>query len=462
MEQDRGLTRQASILSSVAYALPMVGVYFFVAPISILQGIYAKYFGVPLTTIAAIILAARLFDAVSDPLIGYISDQEQARTGGRKRMIAIGGAVFVVSAYFLYAPPEDVGALYFLVFFILFALGFTLIEIPHLAWGGALASDLKGRTRIFTFRHVAVYSGTFLFYVAPLMPFFDGTEITPETLKWSAVVMGSFLVPALIVALVSAPSGQSASATQAPRLSALWTAIVENRPLLLFLAVYFCAGLGLGMFYGLLFIFVDAYLGLGQYISFVYMVALGASLLATAGWYVAATRFGKKQSWAVGIGLSGSAAVATLFLNPGEGALIPLYVIVTVSQIGMASMVIAPSILADISDYGHWKFGANRSATYFSAYTLVTKGNAAFGAALGFAIAGLFGFDPTVSEHSDESVFGLRLVMSYAPTLIIAIGVAFAIFMPMNARRHAIVRRRLEAREHRRGATSSDQQEQRA
>ena len=437
----------------------MIGVYFFVAPISILQGIYAKYFGIPLTAIAAIILAARLFDAVSDPLIGYISDQEQARTGSRKRMIAVGGALFVVSAFFLYAPPQDVSAGYFLVFFILFALGFTLIEIPHLAWGGALASDLKGRTRIFTFRHVAVYFGTFLFYIVPLAPFFDGTEITPETLKWSAVAMGGFLAPALIIALVFAPAGESTDAAHAPRLGALWTAIVENRPLLMFLAVYFCAGLGLGMFYGLLFIFVDAYLGLGAHISFIYMVALAASLAATAGWYVAATRVGKKQAWAVGIGLSGSAAVATLFLTPGEEALLPLYVIVTVSQIGMASMVIAPSLLADISDYGRWKFGANRSATYFSAYTLVTKGNAAFGAAAGFAIAGLFGFDPTVSEHSDESVFGLRLVMSYVPTLIIAVGIVFAVFMPMNTRRHSIIRRRLAGRERRESQASAGAEE---
>ena len=67
----------------LAFSAPSVGMVFLTAPMSIVQGVYAKYFGVPLTTLAGILLLCRLFDAFSDPLMGYFSDRYRARTGTR-------------------------------------------------------------------------------------------------------------------------------------------------------------------------------------------------------------------------------------------------------------------------------------------------------------------------------------------------------------------------------------------
>ena len=431
---------------SAAYAAPAIGAYFLVTPIAVLQGVYAKYFGLSLTTIAIVILIARVFDAVTDPLIGYWSDRQKRRGGSRKVLIAIGGAGFVVCGYFLYAPPENVSAAYFLILFLAFFLMATLIEIPHLAWGGELASDLKSRSRIYTARHIAVYLGTLLFFAVPLLPVFDTTEVTPETLRWSAIGMGALMLPMLWFALTVVPDGSVGTHhNEKPQ----WRAVFANRPLLMFLAVYFFAGLGLGMWYGLLFIFVDSFLGLGAHVSAVYITAVTVALAATAGWHVVAVTWGKKRAWCAGMTLSALAAGASAFLAPGEGALAPLYAIVIVSQIGMASLIVGPSLLADIADYGRLKFRVNNTASYFSAYALVTKGNAAIGAALGLAIAGVAGFDPASETQTDAGVFGLRLAIGLVPALITFAAAALIIFLPMTRRRHDIIRRRLDARDRR-------------
>ncbi|MDB4032586.1 MFS transporter, partial [Porticoccaceae bacterium] len=165
----------------LTYAMPVMAVHFLYGPVAILQGIYAKYFGVALTTIASVILIARLFDAFSDPLIGYVSDSYCRRVGNRKPFIVFGAILLVVSSYFLYVPidPElvtsdtRISKMYFLGWFLAFYLSFTLFEIPHLAWGGEIAKNSLQKNSIYTFRTLFMFLGHILFFLLPLLPVFN-------------------------------------------------------------------------------------------------------------------------------------------------------------------------------------------------------------------------------------------------------------------------------------------------
>ena len=128
-----------------AYALPVIPVNFLAGPLTILQGIYAKYFGLSLASIASVLLIARLFDAISDPMIGFLSDRFYARSGSRKQFVVCGGVLLILACYFLYVPPVDVSSVYFLGWFLAFYFAFTMFEIPHLAWASDLVSDSQGK-----------------------------------------------------------------------------------------------------------------------------------------------------------------------------------------------------------------------------------------------------------------------------------------------------------------------------
>ena len=101
----------------LAYALPVLPLAFLLGPMAILQGIYAKHFGLTLTTIASVLLISRVFDAVTDPIIGYYADKHRVMSGSRKPFILTGGILFIISSWFLYVPPANVSAEYFLVWF---------------------------------------------------------------------------------------------------------------------------------------------------------------------------------------------------------------------------------------------------------------------------------------------------------------------------------------------------------
>ena len=122
------------------------------------------------------VVLARVFDAVSDPLIGIVSDRLYSKTGSRKLLILVGGALYIMCSYFLYAPPEWESGLgggqaitvYFACWLFAFYLAWTLFEVPHISWGSELAVSANEKTKVYSFRSVAGYSGVVLFYSIPM------------------------------------------------------------------------------------------------------------------------------------------------------------------------------------------------------------------------------------------------------------------------------------------------------
>ena len=458
-----------STSQQMAYALPVIGVMFLVGPMGIVQGIYAKYFGVPLTTIAAVVFIARLFDAATDPAIGYLSDKYRARKGTRKPFVLWGGLLTIVSAYFLFVPvdPDTVDSstrvsdFYFMIFFLAFYFSYTLFEIPHQSWGTELAASANGKNTIFSWRAGGWQIGALCFYLIPLLPFFDNHAFTPETLQWSVLAGGLLLLPALYFGLKNTPNNRQFGIETQPKSKNVSIdhtlestsiqfhrkMILNNKPLLFFIYAYFFYAIGCGAFVGLMFIFIDSYLGMGEdYVSAtVYGVVVG--LVSVLIWRIVMNRYGKIFAWIASKALFAITILLMVGLVPGEASYVNLLIpslLLGVASIGTTS--ITPSLLSDIIDYSTWKYKVELTGTYFSLYTFMNKCFMALGVALGLAIVGWYGFEPANPTYTADIAFGIRLSMGWIPISLLLISAIFVGLIPINVRRHAIVRRRLDAR----------------
>lgn len=456
----------------IAYMLPTLSVYFLWSPITVLQGMYAKYFGMSLTTIATVILIARLFDAISDPLIGHYSDWYFSRYGSRKPFIAIGGVLFVISSWYLFVPIDinnleangSVNTYYFLVWFLIFYLAYTIFEVPHLAWGAELSGNSQEKNKIYSFRTLGVIGGSLMFFSVPLMPFFETNEFTPQTLKWSVLVAGCLMALFLCLCIMKVPSSENTGGISSRKenmsrqsdYDLLRSSILGNGPLIWFLVAFLFAGAGIGMWFSLVFLFADVYLGLGEKFAVIYVVCFSISAFTLSGWYRLASFISKQSVWILGMLLIVFGIIGTGQLSPGDSTHLELLVCMTLIYSGFTAMsVMAPSLLADIIDYGTWRFGTDRGATYFSLYTLFTKINIALGGALALAIAGWTGFDATSNFQSDNAIFGLRIAIAWLPAAIIFLSILFVPLIKINGSRHAIIRRRLDSVLHKRRVTFS-------
>ena len=440
---------------ALVFSSPMVGQAFLMGPMGVVQGIYAKHFGMALTTLAAVLLVGRIFDALTDPLIGHYSDRNRIRMGTRKPFVLLGGLLLIPCSYFLFVPPQDVSVTYFTVWTLLFYLAMTLLTIPMNAWASELSSKSAERVKIFSIFVVAGQVGTVLFYFVPLLPMFSSTEINPETLKVAAIAGAVFIVLGLCCALGFAPDGPPPvevenDLQEKPRyhvLRSLLNAVKQNKPFQIFIAAYMCSGLGLGMCSTLLFIYIDAYLGQGAIFAQLSILGLVGGLMLTPLAYKVVIIIGKKPAWFISSLITMFAVFYLGSLSSGTDdymGLVVFYIILTFG--GVSTAVISMPMLSETIDYGLLDDKTERRAAYFSVFFMMLKAQVALGMAIGLALAGWLGFDASAAVHSAKSGFAIHMAVSWLPVALTSIGLYFIWKFPLDERRSTIVHRRLAGR----------------
>ena len=451
---------------SLVYVLPYIGWTLLAAPLAALGGIYAKYFGLSLTTIGIVMLVARLSDALTDPLVAYYSDRQRAKTGTRKPLILTGAIALVPCSYFLLVPPEGVSIVYFIVWYMAFYLAMTLFSIPYMAWANEFTETSEDKTLVFSMVGIVGSVGSAMFYVLPLLPFFVTTEITPQILNVSVLLGAFILVPGVFLALKLVPSGPAHQplaqtegepvATLAQQVKALLVALYHNKPFVILMLTVMCSGIGSGMWLGLFFIFVDTFLSLGPQFAELSVWGMVMGAVAIPIWYRLAIRWGKRRTWLIGMALLLLVFFGTGLLQPGaEGfyKLFALNMLMTFAG-GSGSVVLAP-MLCDTIDYGRLKDGAERSAVYFAMNGLMVKAQLAVGGAIGFMLVGWFGFDMQATEQTPLGITGMRLSVAWIPMFFMVAAMFLIARMPLTEERMKVVRRRLKMRDERLQHTAS-------
>ena len=438
------------VVSGMAYAAPVVPLLVLMSSSTVLSGIYATHHGLPLVEISMVMLLVGLFDAITDPSIGYVSDRYYAKTGSRRPFAIAGAALLIPSAWFLLSPGEGVTATYFLLWYVMFYLSVTLFQIPHLTWGGEISPVAEEKTKVYGYRNYAAYVGMILFMLIPMLPFNEGTQVTPETLRWSVIVAGVLFIPTLYVMYRYVPLSVHRTHQNKPKkniLRALST-LRHNKPFLWLLIAGTVYSMGASFFNGLYFMMVDMYLGLGDYYVHILLFQLIVASVAIKPVVSMIAKIGKMNAWIVAIVLSMLAYILlpVVLLNSAY-SLYLLYLFNTIFALYSAiTNIVIYSLLSDVSDYGTFKSGTDHSAVYFSFQSLASKTSLAVGIALTIGLAGLLGFDPSAETHGTEIYWVLCLCMSVIPLVLSLAALFFIPGIAITSRRHAVIRRRLEAR----------------
>lgn len=246
--------------------------------------------------------------------------------------------------------------------------------------------------------------------------------------------------------LLAAPAGVAVETAREDSWRLLLRSLTRNKPLLIYFAAYACVGLCAGMWFGLLYFYIDSYLGLGAKVALMFMLATAVAAASTPLWLKLIGKTSKSTVWALGIVIFCMQMIVSAFLTPGVSWWIPFVLILIANLFFGCNDVASPAILGDIVDYGKLKFHKDRGATYFGLYTLIFKVGLGIGGGIALGVAGLFGFDPASAVHGSAEIFGLKLGFIGLPLLFAAIGAFFIWRTPIDKHRHAVIQRRLESR----------------
>ncbi|WP_275782466.1 MFS transporter [Pararhizobium gei] len=399
-----------------AYALPAIPLAALGLPLySLVPTYYTETLGVSIASAGWAILIVRLFDAVTDPFVGYAADRIRPKLGRRRLLFLLSMPLAALSSLMLYWPADGAGVWWLAIWGMLTSLGFTLAIVPYSAWGAELVPDYHGRTRLTSLREGLTLVGTLIAIVLPFAIGFEQKGFSGLAVLGVVVAVLLLVFGTLAVRLVPEPVDHTK--TTLPLRDAL-AALAGNRPFLRLIAAFFLNGLANGIPATLFLYFVSARLELPDMrgpLLFLYFLSAIAGIPAAA---FCARRLGKHRAWCLAM-IAACAVFAFAPLLP-PGGLLPFAAICVITGVLLGfDLSIPPSIQADVIDADTAVSGDQRSGFYFAAWGLATKLSLAAGVGLVFPLLGLLGFDPTAgSDNGEASLFALAVLYAWIPVCL--------------------------------------------
>jgi Na+/melibiose symporter-like transporter len=418
----------------------------------VLPTYYAESTLASMAAIGIVTGICRLFDAVTDPLIGYLSDRTKTGLGARKPWIVAGSAITCVSIFFLFRPSHDVGIVYYAVSSFGLFLGYAMFDIPHKAWGAEITVDYNDRSRVSGHVSVAQVAGSLLFWVVPILLFpFTGTKAingdSLDTITWLFIV----LLPLCVLGAVRWVPDGPVLAQREVHVKTLIASIRSNKPLWRFVAAVATWGIGQGIYLSVVFVFMRDYMQLGEQFAVLMIVFFVVQFVSMPIWVKLMYRFGKHRTWAFSWGFGVLWSMLVLLVTPGASAFWPVLGLMCVSAFVNAASYIAPrALLGDIVDYDLLKTRTNSAGNYFAFSTLLDKALFGIGVAIAFPLLSVFGYR-IGADNAGVANLGLFVCYLVIPTITHLTAATILWNFPIDSRRHAIIRKRLEQRVQRAG-----------
>lgn len=421
---------------SMPVSLLAIGMFMFV------PRVYSSLGGISMGDAGIIILVTRLWDFVTDPLIGWLSDKTRSRFGRRIPWMVFAWAPLSFAVYKLFLPPPDAGALYLGVWsFVLFSSG-TALFMPYTAMGAELSTVYHQRSRIFLYRHLFAVVGTLgaalLFIVANQ----SGTAFFPErdALELIALV-GLLILPIPIIATalfvrerpVPAPrAGADADWRSGIRL------MLSNKPYLRILACYFVNGIANAFPVTLLFFYVKQVIERPDWTAIYLAVYFTAAIVGTPIWMFVANRLGKHVAWRYALILAILAFSGVPFL--GSGDTIPFLFVAMVAGITLgADLAMPASMLADVVDQDVLETGKQRTGIFYAVWAMAAKAAAALVVGISLKLLDIVGFVPDM-YNGERALLVLAILFGVCPIVFKILALSAVWRYPLTAERQAQLR----------------------
>lgn len=406
-------------------------------------------------------MAPRFWDAITDPIMGHITDNTRSRWGRRRPYILLGGVAVAVSFVAMWSVPRDWEPLsqfwYFLAMSMVFYTAVTIFEIPHGALGMEMTADYHERTRLFSAKSFVGNVGAIItpwFYAMATWTIFRGTGDEVDGMRNVAYVAAVLVLIPAFACFWFCREGQleHAIAQERVALSTSLGATVRNRSFLVLVGVVFATVMGFNLVNGF-----------ANYITIFYLYGgdkqAAGTLLGVNGtvWAVTSVvmvfplvwlsrRIGKSRTIILAVTLMAAAqALKVVCYNP-EHPYLTVIPTVLLSAGMLMFFTLASAMIADVCDEDELNTGTRSEGAYYSVFWWFMK----MGMAFAYFAAGVLihstGFDEKVAVQSDRTLLLLRVFEIGLPIVLCLLSILLVRRYPITEARAYEIKQQLEAR----------------
>ena len=411
---------------------------------------YTDVIGLSNVTSGAIIFGAMLWDALTDPVAGYLISRTDSRLGKFRPYLILGALPLGISFWLMFnIPTAAMGTMAAYAFGsqLLFRTCYTVVSVPFSSLSASMTRDSDERSRLAVHRMVFATAGGVV--VAGLTRAgADALGAGDLALGFERIAMIYAGLGAAVVLLCGTVVREPVRALQAsdrPSLKETLRGLRGNSAFLYAFAIIVIGMSGMTVANKGILYYVKYNLGAEDMTGLV-LVSVAASLMIFVPlWGGLAQRFGKRRVWLAGTLIS-ITSTCLLFINPIQEVAVvtPLFVLGAIG--GAAHYFSIWAIIPDTVEYGEWKTGIRVDAVIFGAVSFAQKLSLGFATLIAGLLLDIFGYVANQTQ-TDSALFGIKALVSLAPLATGLICLPLVIKFPLDRVLHAQAVRDIAARQ---------------
>ena len=418
---------------------------------------YTNVFGLDLSVAALLFLVTKIWDAVSDPMMGIIADRTSTKWGKYRPYLLWISVPFAISGILLFTTPDmgETGKnVWAFATYILMMTIYTAINVPYGSMLGVMTEDTDEKTVFSSYRMFFAYTGSFivLAFWEPLCNTIAGTtgKLTydPQAWQYAMVIVG--IICCLLFVLTFAMTRESLKpAIKDSSIGNDLKSLLKNGPWWILLG-----GVLFFNFFGAIRYAVIPYYFTTQiaenatlsFFSIEFLFYAGifftlgeiANMIGVAMATPITFKIGKKSTFLYSLFAIMALCIAFYYVptdcTEGYWTLLILQIVT-----GIFTGIISPlvwSMYADISDYAELKFKTVSTGLIFSSSSMAQKFGGAFGTSAVLWLLAAFGFNTAEGAvQTPDAIEGLRMLISWIPAGVAALSALFIFIYPLTTKR---------------------------
>lgn len=395
------------------------------------------------------LMVGKVWDAITDPVVGYLSDRTDSRFGRRRPWLFVGAWATLASLIMMFTAPIGSPFWWVLLANCLVNTGYTLINIPYGAMTPDLTDDFHERTVLNGWRMSFAVVGTFVGAgaVLPLVGAFGGGQA-----GWTgmSVVIGAVIAVTTLVVVFTVSEKRYVAAAAEVSIVRSYLQVLTMKPFLLALIPWSLHITGINVIQGALLYYFRFIYGDEGAFQIALPILLASAMIWIPVWVRISRSIGKRASYNIGMSIF-AGSVIVFFLVGHLGGPVIAWIVMAIAGIGFATQYVMPfSIVPDVVEYDYAETGVRREGVFYGMWTFMSKIGQAVAIGLNGLILSLFGYreavDGVMVAQPESALIGIRLIAGPVPALFFIAGVLILRHYPITTEVYHQIQERIQRR----------------
>lgn len=367
------------------------------------------------------VMISKLWDAVTDPMMGFISDRTRHKLGRRRPYMLWGALPLLLSMWFFFTKPDISGVVALTVWatlaLSLLNTAYTVVNIPYNSLTPELTDDYNERTSLNGYRFGSAVFGTML-GAGAVLPIVGLFATRAAGFSGMGLVLGTVMAVTALITFFSVKEPDH-SATEIPKegFFPTYLAVFKNRPYVILLLTYALNLAGLTFMQGIIaYYFGYVYRNEGM-TTIAMLMLLVVAMVCIPISVLVSKRIGKKRTYQIAFFFIATGALLIFLFAHRLGIGFFLGVMVW-AGIGVGFGYVSPwAMVPDTIEYDAARTGKRKEGAFYGMWTFMSKVGTSLAIVISGFVLDLGGYVANVAQ-GPEAIFAIRLLIGVFPAIV--------------------------------------------